>query len=315
MSEQTLQFKIDKEDAGKRLDKCLSDLMPDYSRSWLQKQIKRGKVLCNGNVCESARNPVVIGMTLTVHINEADSEPELIGESIDLPVIYEDEYMLLINKPPDMVVHPAAGNWSGTVVNALLGRDCDFGADLDCDHMRPGIVHRLDKDTSGCLIVAKTRQAMADLMQSFAHRKTKKTYAAIVQGIPEHHTGRIMNKIGRHPVNRKKMAVVERNGKIALTEYELLEYGRIDGIPVSLMRIDILTGRTHQIRVHMASIKLPVLGDTLYGGNQKLPVTRQMLHAWKLCVPHPVSGEEMRFKAEWPEDFQDLVDRIEPYED
>ncbi len=314
MSEQKLQLTVSDELAGERLDKCLAELVTDYSRSWLQKQIKLGKVFCNGDVCKTPRYPVEAGMSIEILMQEPE-EPKLIGENIDLPVLYEDDHILVINKPPNMVVHPGAGNWTGTVVNALLGRDSEFGADMECDENRPGIVHRLDKDTSGCLIIAKNHQAMANLMNSFAHRKTKKTYAALLCGIPQYVEGQIVNQIGRHPVNRKKMAVVDRNGKVAVTKYELMEYGKVDGYPISLMRVNILTGRTHQIRVHMSSIKLPVLGDTLYGGDKKLQVSRQMLHAWKIVIPHPTTGEEMTFKAPWPDDFQDIVDQIEPYED
>lgn len=313
MQQQKLEFIVEADSPGARLDKCLADLMPDHSRAWIQKRIKDGAVAINGVPCLNQRTVATPGMTLTIDVSE-NAPPPLSGEDIQLPILFEDDAIIVIDKPAGMVVHPAAGNWSGTVVNALIGRDDDFGADMDDEHMRPGIVHRLDKDTSGCLVIAKTRHAQLQLTRAFAERLTSKTYAAIVSGIPKYYNEAIDLPIGRHPVNRKKMAVVERNGKEAHSEYELLDYGRIDDIhPASLLSVKITTGRTHQIRVHLAYKKIPVLGDKLYGGNQKFEAPRQMLHAWKLKIPHPESGHVMSFKSPWPEDFQSIVDRIQPY--
>ncbi|MDD3119743.1 MAG: RluA family pseudouridine synthase [Victivallales bacterium] len=306
-----LQLTIEPEHQGERLDKYLAAALPEHSRAWYQKQIKDGAVSCNGVVCTSPRTAVTAGEQITV----AAIEPEplqLTGEDIPLTVVYEDDAMIVINKPAGMVVHPAAGNWSGTVVNALIGRDANFAAGMGAAGMRPGIVHRLDKDTSGLLVVAKTETAMRQLSRAFAERKTAKTYAALVYGIPRYYRETITTMIGRHPVNRKKMAVVERHGKQAVSEYELLEFGRIDNIPVSLLGVRIFTGRTHQIRVHLAHIKTPILGDSVYGGHQKLAVERQLLHAWKLKLPHPVTGRIMSFQAPWPEDFAAWAGRIEP---
>jgi 23S rRNA pseudouridine1911/1915/1917 synthase len=161
-------------------------------------------------------------------------------------------------------------------------------------------------------VVAKTREAQLQLTRLFAERKIKKTYAAIVCGIPRFYHERIETLIGRHRINRQKMAVVDRNGKEAITEFDLLHHGQIDGAPASVLSVRIFTGRTHQIRVHLAYKKLPILGDLLYGGHQKLSAPRQMLHAWKIRFPHPITGREMTFKAPWPEDFAELASRLGP---
>jgi len=311
MAFQTIRLVVDEKWQGVRLDKCLAEMLPEHSRSWHQKHIKDGAVRYNGVVCTSARMAVSAGAEIEIDVAEA-APSRLLGEQIELPILFEDEHMLVINKPAGMVVHPGAGNWSGTVVNALLGRDHDFAKRLNNADLRPGIVHRLDKDTSGVLVVAKTEIALLHLTKAFAERKTSKTYATLVCGIPRFYQEKIRTMIGRHPVNRQKMAVVERNGKEAITEYDLLQYGLIDTAPVSFMSVRIMTGRTHQIRVHMAHCKLPVLGDKVYGGHQKLEVERQMLHAWKLKVPHPVNGHMMSFKAPLPPDFEDLLARIVP---
>ena len=301
---------VDPEHQGLRLDKYLALLLPDYSRAWLQKLIKDGKICLSGKPCLVPRTEVRAGEEFIVEIPEPE-KTELIGEHIDLPILFEDEVMMVIDKPAGMVVHPAVGNWTGTVVNALVGRDGDFAAELE-DELRPGIVHRLDKDTSGCLIIAKTRQAQIQLTHMFAERKVKKTYAAIVCGIPRYFHERIETLIGRHRVNRQKMEVVDRNGKEAITEFDLLRHGAINGVGASVLSVRIFTGRTHQIRVHLAYKKLPIVGDTLYGGHQKIVAGRQMLHAWKIRFPHPVTGREMTFKAPWPEDFTALAAMVGP---
>jgi 23S rRNA pseudouridine1911/1915/1917 synthase len=309
MTKKIIKLQVEAEHAGKRLDLLLPALLPDYSRSHLQKLIKSGAVRCGGAVCAAQRSPVKSGDSITVEIEEAESRVPT-GENIDLPTLYEDDSLLVINKPPGMVVHPGAGNHTGTVVNALLGRNPELAEELAADESRPGIVHRLDKDTSGCLAIAKTPQAQFKLSRSFAEREVIKTYAALVRGIPAGKTGKIVTLIGRHPVNRQKMAVTERNGREAVTIYEALKSGRIEGIQVSMLSVRILTGRTHQIRVHMAHKGHPVLGDALYGGSQKLKVSRQMLHAWKLSFPHPETGKMISFEAPLPDDFTAIMDLI-----
>ena len=311
MNEKHLTFNIDSQDAGTRLDRCLSRLIPGSSRSHLQKLIKDGLVKCGDDVLTIPRYPVKSGMTITVLLPEEPSlEP--VPEPFEFPILYEDDAMLVIDKPAGIVVHPGAGNPNGTVVNALLGRYPQLMAEMACQNSRPGIVHRLDKDTSGCLCIAKTASAQFKLCSAFAGRETAKTYVALVRGIPERPLGEISNLIGRHPVNRQKMAVVERNGKQAISRYSLIASGVVDGAEISLLHVRILTGRTHQIRVHLSSIGHPVLGDTLYGGSRTAVsgADRQMLHAWKLSLPHPKNGGVMDFTSPLPEDFQQLKSLI-----
>lgn len=308
MSSKALTFHIDAGEAGTRLDRCLSRLIPGSSRTYLQKLIAGGLVRADGVALTVPRYPVRAGMLICVELPEPEC-PEPVAEPFDFPILYEDEAMLVIAKPAGVVVHPAVGNPAGTVVNALLGRYPQLAETMPGSPGRPGIVHRLDKDTSGCLVVAKTPEAQYKLSSSFAGRETGKTYLAVVRGVPRKPEAEISGLIGRHPVNRQKMAVVERNGKLAITRYRLEKSGMIHGIPVSLMNVEILTGRTHQIRVHLASAGIPVLGDATYGGSCScLPeASRQMLHAWKLRLPHPLSRKEMEFVAPLPEDFKIIL--------
>lgn len=311
MNRKTLTFQIEAGDAGTRLDRCLSRLIPGESRSFLQRLIRDGLVKTDGEVLEVPRYPVRAGMSIAVELPEEES-PEPAAEPFDFPILYEDEVMLVINKPAGVVVHPAAGNPTGTVVNALLGRYPQLAGELACTSSRPGIVHRLDKDTSGCLAIAKTANAQFKLSTAFAGRETRKTYLAITRGVPVRRAGELSSLIGRHPVNRQKMAIVERNGKLAVTRYRVECTGLLDGVEVGVLAVRILTGRTHQIRVHLASIGAPVLGDAVYGGARAAVsgVERQLLHAWKLCVPHPQTGKLMEFTAPPPEDFQETLKRI-----
>ena len=313
MNEKLLTFNIENTDAGTRLDRCLSRLIPGSSRSYLQKLIKDGLVSSNGDILDIPRYPVRAGMVITVRLPE-ESGNEPVAEPFEFPILYEDDVMLVIDKPAGVVVHPAAGNPSGTVVNALLGRYPQLMDEMACQNSRPGIVHRLDKDTSGCLCIAKTASAQFKLSTAFASRDTSKTYMALVRGVPVRPQGEIITLIGRHPVNRQKMAVVERNGKQAITRYSLISSGIVDGAEISLLHVKILTGRTHQIRVHLASIGHPVLGDALYGGSRTAVsgADRQLLHAWKLELPHPATGEMIRFQAPVPEDMQFIISKMIP---
>lgn len=313
MNEKQLTFNIENTDAGTRLDRCLSRLIPGSSRSYLQKLIKDGLVSSNGDILDIPRYPVRAGMVITVRLPE-ESGNEPVAEPFEFPILYEDDVMLVIDKPAGVVVHPAAGNPSGTVVNALLGRYPQLMDEMACQNSRPGIVHRLDKDTSGCLCIAKTASAQFKLSTAFASRDTSKTYMALVRGVPVRPQGEIITLIGRHPVNRQKMAVVERNGKQAITRYSLISSGIVDGAEISLLHVKILTGRTHQIRVHLASIGHPVLGDALYGGSRTAVsgADRQLLHAWKLELPHPATGEMIRFQAPVPEDMQFIISKMIP---
>lgn len=299
---EVLNFQVPEQFAGMRLDLCLVQFCPERSRRRIQDLIENGYVKVNGAVCLRPGTRVSAGAVLEMeNVPEELPPQEAQPENIPLAVLYEDDSLLAINKTPGMVVHPAVGNWTGTLVNALLGRESGkFG---EMDPLRPGIVHRLDKDTSGCLVVAKTPQALTKLSDAFAERKTSKTYLAVVWGhlIPKE--GEIRNRIDRHPVDRKRRTVVTEGGKEAHSAYKVLREGFIGGIPASLVEVRIFTGRTHQIRVHMSFIGHPLAGDEMYGGAKRLPASRQMLHAWKLTLPHPDTGEPLSLEAPLPEDF------------
>ena len=295
---------LERTEMKERLDSVLAARHPDFSRARLEGLIKAGFVTVNGVPAAKAGQKVapddVIVLTIPPPV-PAQPEPE------DLPVsvIYEDDDIIVVDKPAGLVVHPAPGHFSGTLVNALL-HHCPSLAGIG-GVARPGIVHRLDQDTSGVMIAAKTQRAMDVLAKEFAsHANMEKTYLAIVHGKPVPAEGRIENMIGRSPFDRKKMAVVERNGKIAITRYKLLATDKDAGL--SAVLCDIETGRTHQIRVHLASIGHPVAGDVIYGRSRldKLvspPPMRQLLHAWRLSLKHPVSREQMTFEAPPPDDF------------
>lgn len=290
-----------------RLDKILLDRNPDFSRSRIEGLIKGGFVKVNSVVAEKAGMKVaetdVIEMEIPPPV-PATPEPE----DIPLDVVYEDSDMLVVNKAPGMVVHPAPGHFTGTLVNALLYHCPDLSGIGGV--ARPGIVHRLDQDTSGLIVVAKSQKAMENLVKAFAsHKHIEKTYIAVCHGRPRLDSGRIENLIGRHPVDRKRMAIVQRNGKSAITNWKVLSTpseSREKGY--SLIECMIETGRTHQIRVHMASLGTPVIGDKQYGKqalDKRLPVVpaRQMLHAWRLTLWHPVESRQMTFTAPIPTDM------------
>ena len=308
-----------------RLDKHILETHPDFSRSRIEGLIKSGFVTVNGAVAEKAGMKVSEDDEIVVEIPPpvpAIPEPE----DIPLDIVFEDEDMVVINKRPGMVVHPAPGHFTGTLVNALL-HHCPNLSGIG-GVARPGIVHRPDQDTSGLIVVAKSQAAMDGLVQAFSsHRNIEKTYLAIVHGRPRLDAGRIENLIGRHPVDRKRMAIVEKNGKVAVTNYKVKVRGegeeRKEKNPsghcspspsafTSLIECRIETGRTHQIRVHMASLGCPVIGDKVYGKSaldKKLdPVpARQMLHAWKLRIWHPVKKVEMSFEAPVPADMKSYL--------
>lgn len=309
MATKLIKLTINKASDGMRFDRCLSSLVRECSRAFLQAHIKNGKARIDGEVCTNQRARVTAGMEIEVEIDEPE-ETMPIAEQIDLPVLYEDDYMLVINKPYDMVIHPADGNPTGTVVNALLARYPYMLDTMYTSGGRPGIVHRLDKDTTGVLIAAKTPEAQFRLSKFFADRKVTKTYLAIVLGVPKEPTKQLINMLGRHPVNRKKMAIVARDGKEAVTIYNTLHSGFYQGVLVSLLSVNILTGRTHQIRVHLSSIGHSIIGDQTYGNNRQLHVERQMLHAWRLKIPHPATGELMSFESPIPDDFQEIIDEM-----
>ena len=306
-----------------RLDKHILETHPDFSRSRIEGLIKSGFVTVNGAVAEKAGMKVAEDDEIVVEVPPpVPAVPE--PEDIPLDVVFEDADMLVVNKAPGMVVHPAPGHFTGTLVNALLHRCPDLSGIGGV--ARPGIVHRLDQDTSGLIVVAKSQAAMDGLVKAFSsHRNIEKTYLAIVHGRPRLDAGRIENLIGRHPVDRKRMAIVEKNGKVAITNWKQVQrfgrFGRFEKSNTSqtsqtfqtsrtsLVECRIETGRTHQIRVHMASLGCPVIGDKAYGKSaldKRLdPVpARQMLHAWKLKLWHPVRNVEMAFEAPVPADMR-----------
>ncbi len=286
-------------DIGQRLDKHLTGRLTDLSRSRLQDLIRDGHITLNGRVTKAsiALKP---GDAVSVTIPEATAVA-VVAQDIPLEILFEDKDILVLNKPPGLVVHPAAGNPDGTLVNALL-HHCDDLSGIGGE-MRPGIVHRLDKDTSGCMVVAKNDIAHRRLSEAFAERRMSKIYLAAINGVPKEKSGRIQNLIGRHPVDRKRMAILyDGAGKEAITEWEQLSVYK----ETALIRCKLLTGRTHQIRVHMKEgLGFPILGDPIYGhpNRQKISTPRLMLHAWKLSLHHPIHDQPMNFEATVPVEY------------
>ena len=295
--------KVPPESAGQRADRFLADSIKDLSRSRIKALFAEGLVACGGAVCEPDHR-VQAGEEYSCTVPEA-RPVDLVPEQIPLKIVHEDRDIIVVNKPAGLVVHPAAGHSSGTLVNALLAH-CDELPVIGGEQ-RPGIVHRLDKDTSGLIVVARNDEAMRGMQEMFKLGRVRKTYAAIVRGVPRG-TGRIESDIGRSARDRKRMASVKSGGRHAITEYAVIEsFGSY-----SLLEVRIETGRTHQIRVHMSDLGHPIAGDEKYGGRRSgrtreavegFSPGRQMLHAWKLRFQHPVSGVMLALEAEFPEDF------------
>ena len=290
-----------------RLDQALAALLPAYSRSRLQQWLKTGQLQVNGRICRP-RDPVAGGETVS---GEPVLEPETraLAQDIPLAICYQDEDVLVIDKPAGLVAHPAAGNRDGTLVNALLHHAPELAA-----LPRAGLVHRLDKDTTGLLVVARSLRAHTALVEQLQARRIEREYLAVVNGTPVA-GGTVEAPIGRHPVDRQRMAVVA-GGKPAVTHYRVLRRFRAH----TLLRVKLETGRTHQIRVHLAHLRLPLLGDPIYGGRPRLPpeaspqcleairnFQRQALHAARLALTHPVSGERLEWRADTPADLADLL--------
>lgn len=301
------EFIIPPDFAGGRLDQFLCRAFPGRSRSQLQDWVRVGAVLLDGRVPSKAGLKVKGGELVRVE------EPPLprqdaVAEDLPLEVLYEDADLLVLNKAAGMVVHPAAGNWTGTVVNALLHHCEDLSA--EGGEERPGIVHRLDKETSGCLVVAKNDLAHRGLSAQFAGREVRKIYLAVAVGRFKAAKGSVQVPIGRHPVHRQKMAVVaEGKGREARTDWQVL--GELDEREqrLTLVQCRLFTGRTHQIRVHLAHAGHGLLGDAVYG--KKLFAQRHMLHAWQLGFAHPRTGDAMLFTSPVPEDFRTLGVKVE----
>ncbi len=279
-----------------RIDRWLAAQWPDLSRARWQKALAAGLVAVNGAPAR-ASDPLNAGDVVEARIPPRESaSPGTRPEDIPLIVLYEDDHLLCIDKPPGLVVHPAAGHWEGTLVNAVLHHCSRLSS--GSHPLRPGIVHRLDKDTSGCILVAKTDGAQAALSAQFAARTARKTYLAAVRGKPRTTAGVITGAIARHPAHRQRMTVTSRHGaRAAETTWRVL--ASAGGL--SLLECHPRTGRTHQIRVHLKHMGHPIAGDRTYGGGADYP--RQLLHAWRLAITHPATGAPLAFEAPVPADF------------
>jgi len=300
----TIALIVPKEAARLRLDQFLARELPKFSRSRIQQLIRKHFVILNRS---PARPRDLVRAGDHIEINEPPPEKiDIQPEAIPLNVLYEDEDLIVINKPPGLVVHPGAGHREHTLVNALLHHFPTLSGIGGKE--RPGIVHRLDKETSGCLVVAKNDEAHRGLSAQFAERTVDKIYLALVAGKLRRIAGAIEERIGRHPVDRQRMSVASKRGRAAKTEYRVVSASS----EMSLVECKLHSGRTHQIRVHLHHLGHPVLGDKIYGGRFAKTFPRQMLHAWKLGFQHPRSGERKNFEAPLPDDFESAVRSLNP---
>lgn len=301
----TLEVKVGENEAGLRVDKGAALLCPSLSRSTVQQLIEDGALSVNGK-------PVTKSFTLKLGDSVCVNVPEpktlsLEAQSIPLDIVYEDNDLLVVNKPKGMVVHPAAGNYDGTLVNALLAHCKDSLSGIN-GVIRPGIVHRIDKDTSGLLVVAKNDAAHIGLAEQIKNHSFTREYRTVVVGNVKNDVGTIDAPIGRNPKDRKKQAVTDKNSKKAITHYEVIK--RYNGFTYLKVRLE--TGRTHQIRVHMAYRGTPVAGDAVYGDPKKTyGLSGQCLHAARLGFVHPITGEYLEFFAPLPDYFEDFLKRID----
>lgn len=296
-----IRLEADESYMDERLDKFLSAVLLDQSRSYLQKMIKDGSVLVNGKA-QKASYRMEDQDEVLVDLPEL-KEPEIEAENIPLDILYEDDDLLMVNKPKGMVVHPSAGHLTGTLVNAVMYhcKDCLSGIN---GVMRPGIVHRIDMDTTGVLVICKNDKAHNHVAAQLKEHSITRKYRAIVHGVIKEEEGTVDASIGRHPVERKKMAAGVKNGKRAVTHYRVLQRFRNH----TYIECQLETGRTHQIRVHMASIGHPLLGDTVYGpAKNPMHLQGQTLHAQVLGLIHPSTGEYLEVEAPLPEYFEKLL--------
>lgn len=299
------EFEVLNEQEGERLDKYLSMIYPDISRSFFQKIIKEGKILVNGKQEKGSYN---VKEDDLVYVQIPDAvETAIVPEDIPLDILYEDEDVLIVNKPKGMVVHPSAGHFSGTLVNAVMYHCKDSLSGINGE-IRPGIVHRIDMDTTGSLIICKNDEAHVKIAEQIKEHSVNRIYVGIVCGNVKDDEGTISGPIGRNPKDRKKMAINEANGKPAVTHYKVLERYK----NYTYMQFKLETGRTHQIRVHMASIGHPLLGDELYSSGKHLfsSLQGQTLHAKKIGFVHPGTNEYMEFEAPLPQYFENLIKKL-----
>jgi len=305
-------FTVPEESNGLRLDRFLTSVLPDHSRARIQRLIKEGAVQVAGRPDARANQPVKTGQTISVEIPEpVDATPR--PEALPLPILHQDEDVIVVDKPAGMVVHPAAGHASGTLVNALLHHVDDLSG--IGGEKRPGIVHRLDRGTSGLMVIAKNDAAHVELARQFQEREVEKEYVALVWG--EVMAGRRIDlPVGRDPRDRKKMSAKARRSREAVTRVVRAEHF---GRTLTLVRVAIHTGRTHQIRVHLSAIGHPIVGDSLYGGvHRRVPgdlravthLARPFLHAARLVFTHPADGRRMEFTSELPDELQRVLDEL-----
>ena len=311
-----IELTVADEHAGLRLDRYLASALPQYSRSRLQALIRAGEVVLQGKSVrtrKTVRAGDVVRLTIPP-LGAIDAQ----AEDIPLEILFEDDDLLILNKPPGLIVHPGAGNQTHTLVNALL-HHCTSLSGIG-GKLRPGIVHRLDKETSGCLVVAKNDAAHQQLARQFAEREVKKIYLALVVGAFKRPRGTIDAAIGRHPIQRKKMTIDLSRGRAAKTEYRVVQ----SGDAVSLVECALHSGRTHQIRVHLSAIGHPIVGDATYGGvHRRVPgdiravqrLERPFLHAARLVFTHPVEKRRMEFTAPLPSDLMEILDDLPGWKD
>jgi 23S rRNA pseudouridine1911/1915/1917 synthase len=307
-------------DAGARLDRLIATRRPDLTRSRAKALIEAGRVgFAGGETISEPSHRVKPGQTFAIFVPEPEPARP-VPQAIPLDIVYEDSDLIVVNKPAGLVVHPAEGNPDGTLVNALLAHCGDTLSGIG-GVRRPGIVHRLDKDTTGLMVVAKNDATHQQLAADLEARRVERVYQALVWGVPSPREGEIAGHIGRHPVDRKRMAVLKRGGRAALTRYRV---SRAVGPAASLVECRLATGRTHQIRVHLTSIGHPVVGDPVYGRTTPARLARlspearaavqgfrrQALHAWQLSLRHPRTGETLRWEAPPPADMVDLLEKM-----
>lgn len=297
-----MDYKIKVENSGERIDKYLAKNL-ELSRSTIKKLIDENEVFVNGQAVKSSYKVSIDDLIVFTYIEE---KINLVPKKMDLDIIYEDEDILVVNKSKNTIVHPASNDQDDTLVNGLIYKYPELKT---LDPIRPGIVHRLDKDTSGALVVAKNKEAYDNLVDQFTKRQVIRKYYAIVHGRLENKI-EINKKIGRNEKDRIKMAVNEKNGKEAIS---LVEPVKVFG-DYTLVEVELKTGRTHQIRVHMASINHPVVGDLVYGRENKFAIKTQLLHAYCLEFSHPKTGEQIKITTDLPDDFKDFIKRIEDEE-